>query len=299
MRDKGDLPAAIANYRKAILLKPDSSDAHADLAFTLKRVDRLPEALKEVAKAVQLSPGLARAEFYYGEILTQRGNSAAALPHYERAARLSPNDVDFRLKFGVLLAQTNPGQGVQELQEAARLAPMRADVLNALGAALRRAGDEDQAKEAFRHSREVSATVAQRSEAVLDTNKAIDSLKKGQVPPAIEFLRAALAADPEFADANHYMGIAQSAQQNWAEANRAFNAAVQESPSNPEIHFNFAISLEKQGDWEGAARELQSAVDLRPGQVPVMCQLAGALSHAGQTERARAELDQVKEIGIL
>jgi Flp pilus assembly protein TadD len=72
---------------------------------------------------------------------------------------------------------------------------------------------------------------------------------------------------------------------------------VQESPSNPEIHFNFAVSLQKQGDWDGAAREFQSAVDLRPGQVPVMCQLADALSRAGQIERAQAELQRAKELG--
>jgi Flp pilus assembly protein TadD len=196
-----------------------------------------------------------------------------------------------------VLVQTDPAAAVRELEEAARLAPQRADILSALGAALRRVGDEERAKEVFRQSREVSAAVAQRSEATLETNKAIDSLKKGQVLPAIDSLRAALAADPDFADANHYMGIAQSAQQNWPEANRAFNAAVQENPSNPEIHFNFAVSLRKQGDWEGAAREFQSVVDLRPGQVQVMCQLADTLLRAGQTERANAELERVKEFG--
>jgi Tfp pilus assembly protein PilF len=227
----------------------------------------------------------------------QMGDRTGALPHYQRASQLSPRDAEFRLKYGSLLAEKSPSDGVRELEQAAQLAPDRPDILTALGTALRRAGDQEQAAEVFRRSRAASTAVSQRSEAMSDTDKAIDSLKKGQVPPAIEFLRAALAADPNFADANHYMGIAQSAQQNWSEANRAFNAAVLESPSNPEIHFNFAISLEKQGDWEAAAREFQSAADLRPGQVPVMCQLAGALVRAGQTERAQAEMEKVKELG--
>ena len=115
---------------------------------------------------------------------------------------------------------------------------------------------------------------------MLATNTAIDSLKKGQIAPAIESLRAALADDPDFAEANHYMGIAQSAQQNWPDANQAFNEALQDSPSNPMIHYNFAIALEKQGDWTGAAREFQSVLSLRPAQVQTMCQLAEALKRA-------------------
>ncbi len=149
----------------------------------------------------------------------------------------------------------------------------------------------------FRQSRDAAAAASRRSEAILATNTAIDSLKKGQVAPAIESLRSALASDPDFAEANHYMGIAQSAEQNWQEANRSFNAAVQQSPSDPSIHYNYAVSLEKQGDWNNAAREFQTVLSLRPGQVQTMCQYADALMHAGQTELAKAEWQHAKELG--
>ncbi len=161
MRDKGDLPAAVDNYRKALALKPDSADAHADLAFTLKRMDKLKEALAEISTSVKIAPDVARAQFYYGEILAQMGDSAGALPHYKRAAQLSPHDVDFQLKYGTMLAESSPSEAVPVLQEAARLDPNRPDILNALGAALRRAGDQKQAAEVFQRSREASANVTQ------------------------------------------------------------------------------------------------------------------------------------------
>jgi tetratricopeptide (TPR) repeat protein len=260
-------------------------------------MDRLKEALEEVSTAVRLAPDLARAQFYYGEILAQMGDSAGALPRYKRASELSPRDVDFKLQYGTRLAENSPREAIPVLEEAARLDPRRPDILNALGAALRRTGDQEQAAEVFRRSREASAAVTNRTEAVLKTNSAVESLKKGQVAPAIESLRAALAADPDFADANHYMGIAQSAQQNWPEANRAFSAAVQASPENPQIHFNYGVSLEKQGDWTNAARQFQVVVSLRPAEVQARCQLADALLHAGQTEQAQAELQNAKELG--
>ena len=37
------------------------------------------------------------------------------------------------------------------------------------------------------------------------------------------------------------------------DGNRAFSAAAQADPANPDIHFNFGVALEKQGDWAGAA----------------------------------------------
>ena len=92
MRDKGDLPAAIESYRKALALEPSSGSAHADLGFTLKRSDRLKEALPELATAVCLAPDLARAHFYYAEALAQSGDHPAALVHYEQAARLTQAD---------------------------------------------------------------------------------------------------------------------------------------------------------------------------------------------------------------
>jgi Tfp pilus assembly protein PilF len=162
---------------------------------------------------------------------------------------------------------------------------------------LRRTGDQQQAAEVFKRSREATANGAQRTEAIEKTNVAIESLKKGQIAPAIESLRAALAADPDFPDANHYMGIAQSAQQNWPEANRAFSAAVQASPANPQIHFNYGVALEKQGDWNNAARQFEVVISLRPEEVQARCQLADSLLHAGQTDRAHAELQNAMELG--
>jgi Tfp pilus assembly protein PilF len=246
---------------------------------------------------LRLGPEVARTHYYLAEVLLQMGDSAGALKHYERAAHLSPRDVEFRLKYGIQLAQKSPKEGAVELREAARLDPKSSEILSALGAALRRSGEAQEASEVFRRSREASAAAARHSEATLETNKAIELLQKGRVPEAIEALRTALAAQPDFAEANHYMGIARSAEKNWMEANRAFSAAVQARPGNPEIHFNFGVALEKQGDWMGAAREFENVVSLRPGQAQAACQMASALLRAGESDRAKTALQRAKELG--
>jgi protein O-GlcNAc transferase len=298
MRDKGDLPAAIENYKLALTLEPDSGSARADLGFTLKRSDRLKEALTELSAAVSLAPDLARAHFYYAEALAQSGEASGALMHYERAATLSPRDAGFRLSYGLALVEKSLPAAIAELKGAAGLAPGRADILTALATALRKNGETEESAKVFRQSRDASATASRYSDAVLNTNRAIELLKKGSVDAAIDALKTALAAVPNSADANHYMAIAQSARQNWTEANRAFRAAVEAGPLNPDIHFNYGVALERQHDWAAAVNQFETVVSLRPAHGQGRCMLAEALAHAGEADRSGKTLEQARQLGF-
>jgi Tfp pilus assembly protein PilF len=291
MREKGDLEAAISYYRQALQIEPNSASAHADLGFTLKRSDRLTEALDEVRIALRLDPRLARAHFYCAETLLQSGNSEAALDEYQQAAQLSPTDVEFRLKYGVALADKAPEDAVAVLKETAEQHPKTPEVFTALGTVLRKQGDSAGAAIAFRRAKELSGNAANRSEAVLQTNRAIELLKQGKLAPAIEALELALT------EANHYMGIAQSAEARWPEADQAFRHAIQSDPSNPDIHYNFGVALEKQRDWSAAAKEFDAVIALRPGHAEATCRLADALFRSGDEIRGAKALTQAKELG--
>ncbi len=225
------------------------------------------------------------------------GQSEAALPEYEAAARLSPKDVEFRVKYGTALAKTRPKDAIGELRRAVELDPNNYVTRQALGMALRRAGDLNAAELEFRRAVELSAAADKHTEAVLLTNKAIEQLKKGNVSQAVEALRAALAAEPSFAEAHHYLGIACGATGKWDDANREFNAALQKKPSDPEIHFNFGVALARQRDWQGAVREFSSVTVTRPGHAQAHCWLAEGLSRIGDQQGAQRELAQARNLG--
>jgi Tfp pilus assembly protein PilF len=257
----------------------------------------LQEALAELHKAVRLSPELARAHFHLAETLTQTGEYEAALPEYEAAARLSPKDVEFRVKYGTALAKNRPQDAISELRQAIELDPNNYVARQALGMVLRRMGDIEGSTFEFQRATELSAAADKQAEAVLQTNKGIEYLKKADSSQAIEALRSALAADPDFAEAHHYLGIAFSTTGKWGEANREFAAALQKRPSDPEIHFNYGVSLIRQGDLQGAIREFSSVIAITPRHPQAHCWLADALSRVGDKARSQSELEVARELG--
>src|SRR5207247_10235430 len=91
----------------------------------------------------------------------------------------------------------------------------------------------------------------------------------------------ALAIEPALAVAHHYRALALSSAGRFEEANQDFAEALRQSPSDPEIHYNFGVVLNAQSDWHDAAREFSMVINLRPEYPQAACSLAKALLQPG------------------
>jgi DNA-binding winged helix-turn-helix (wHTH) protein/Flp pilus assembly protein TadD len=84
-------PQALAAARKAVDLDPQSSEAHASLAFALfYGMWDAPGAEREFRRAIELNPNNAVAHHWYATYLSVVGENAAALDEIERAQTLDP-----------------------------------------------------------------------------------------------------------------------------------------------------------------------------------------------------------------
>ncbi len=89
---RGDIPAAIKEYRKVIELRPNLADAHSNLAVALKKQGDLDAAAISLNKALELKPDNVGALTTRGSIFAELGKWTDARRDFEQALKLSPGD---------------------------------------------------------------------------------------------------------------------------------------------------------------------------------------------------------------
>jgi Tfp pilus assembly protein PilF len=163
---------------------------------------------------------------------------------------------------------TRPKESVIELRSALEIQLNNPIIHQTLAMALRRTGDIPGATAEFKLAQQETDQENNHTAAVRDTNTGIASLRKGDVQDAIKELRSAVASEPDFADANHYLGIALSADTQYRAA-REYKIAINLRPSHPMAHGALADAMAHLGDPAASKSELVLAREYGT------CQLAG------------------------
>ncbi len=176
----GDWDHAIAEYRHAMELIPDDSQAMAGLALCLLEAKRYDEAVRTYERVGELVPGdplphekvaeiyefmgrtadAAVKYAYVGEIYFSRNDIGRALPNWQQAVHLDPNLPQPHLRLAVLYEkkrETLP-HAIYEYLEVARLLQAR--------------GQNDRAEQALQRARKLDPLNS-------DVRNAQDDLKRG------------------------------------------------------------------------------------------------------------------------
>ena len=154
----GQLPGAVAQYRKAIALSPDYPDAHNNLAAALVQSRREDEGIAEFRRAVALKPDFAEAQAGLGGALAQKGRVDEAIPHLQKGVELSPRNPGARANLCLALSLAGrPQEAIPHAQEAVSLSngqnPLFLDLLGRLYA---QAGRLSEAIETTRRALDVA-----------------------------------------------------------------------------------------------------------------------------------------------
>jgi len=94
---------AEAGFRRALECDPNLAEAHSNLASCLHEQGRIEEAEASCRRALALNPRLAAAHSTLGAVLTNQSRLPEAVAAYGRALDLAPTNLEFRLKFHLLL----------------------------------------------------------------------------------------------------------------------------------------------------------------------------------------------------
>lgn len=143
---KGQLDAAIAEYREAIRLRPDNAEAHISLGAALEKKGDLKGAGNEYLEALRLDPKNAAAHVGMGNVLVLEDNDYldGEIAEYQEALRLDPKNAKAHLGMGNSLQKFKKDEdgAIKEYREALFLEPENSEAHEYLGMALGAKGDQ-------------------------------------------------------------------------------------------------------------------------------------------------------------
>jgi len=176
----------------------------------------------------------------------------------------------------VLAARGELDAAERHYREALRLNPGFAEAHNNLTGILVARGRLDEAAEHNSGGARLNAAY----------NLGVIAAAQGRLDAAAEYYRAALKANPDFAEAHGNLGGILARQGRFDEAAGHYRAALRANPDFALAHYNLAGLLAARGETEAAAGEYLEALRISPNLAEAHNNLAGLL--AAQGRRAEA-----------
>lgn len=284
----------------------------------------LSEAERQAARAMTLAPGDPAARLLAGLVKHRQGEHEQAVQFLSGVPDRSD---DARLALAASLLETGRAdRAYEELKPVA--GRMRDDgrALALLGSAAAGAGDLEAARAALEQAialrpddaglhRRLGLVLTQRDKAAgpeaIAALKQAHELDPGDLRIAEELFGMMLATErmeeagavaavvqdrhPEKARGHVMQGLA-LADGDPLGAARAFRAALEKDPADPDAATNLAALLVREGDREAARTVLTGAIEARPRNVALMLRLAELEQALGRRAEARTLLERAHQI---
>ncbi len=224
--NSGQRDAAIADYRRALAIRPDYLNANNNLGHALAEGGRPAEAIPLYRTALKSNPDHLEVRNNLANALSDLNQLAEAMEHYEFVLARRPNHANALNGSAVALAMQNRlPEAKARLELSLRVAPDNPSAHNNLGNVCSMLGQPD---EAIRHYRRAT------------------ELKPNE-PQAFMMIGSLLVQQEKF-----------------AEAAESFKRALAINPANPDAHANLGFAFARLGRREEAQRALRTALHQRP-----------------------------------
>jgi protein O-GlcNAc transferase len=216
---QADLDHAIEQFRAGLAVEPGNPQLHYDLGLAFKLKDNVPSAIQELEQAAKLDPALPDPSYTLGVLYMQLGRFNESQAELEKATTLRPDHGDAWAMLGNVYKQNDqPKKAIVALRRAIELLPDQPSPHITLAAILIREGDTAGAAAERKKAADLSrvAISRQRANFALDSGRLL--LQRGQLAEATTQLQAAVAADPNYAEAHAALADALALQGRTADA---------------------------------------------------------------------------------
>jgi len=126
----GQLDEAVADFSKAVALKPSFAEAFLNLGIAQLQQGHLDDAVTALSKSISLKPGLRGANLFLGIARYRKNDYAQAIPSLRRETRIDAANADAWMWLGVVQLAAGDATGASAtLDKAAMLSPNNVDIL--------------------------------------------------------------------------------------------------------------------------------------------------------------------------
>jgi len=270
--------------KKALAADPNGADTLRVWGRWLFQQKRYAEAEATFKKAVAAGPEAVDTRLNLGEVqLRGLKNAKAAEATFRSAVEKNPRHVGAQLALAAALAvQGRAGDAVAAFEQAVRIAPSDPEPLLSLARYQASRGQIDTALAVLDR---LIAAIPSAGQAYLDRGDLLE-LKSDLAGAMNAYQAMTKAVPPPTSAAGHFrLATLHEAQQQWAQAESAYRAAIQAEPDFYAAHNNLAYMLaERRQQLDEALRLATRAVSLAP-------KVATGLDTLGWVQRARGNLD--------
>jgi tetratricopeptide (TPR) repeat protein len=279
--DKGELPAAIIEYRNAVDIDATFGAARKRLAEAYAKAGDGGRALEEYVRAADLLPQDADVQVTAGAYLLGARRAEDAVARADAALKLQPENIQAQLLRGNALAGLSSfDEALEAIEGAIKLDPSRASSYTNLGVVEMRRGRADQAEDAFKRA----VALAPKT---VETHLALGNYywAAGRAKEAEQSFQTALTIDQNNAAANRILAALMIATNRRAEA-EAYLVRVANSSKDPSGTFALADYYVLVGRSKDAVARLEVLKKDLPGIPQIDLRLARARATAGDTAGA-------------
>ncbi|MCE2540199.1 MAG: tetratricopeptide repeat protein [Acidobacteria bacterium] len=283
----GDYPDAAAPcFRRAQAFAPADYRWSYYLAHVAIRRGDLQEAAGWLERVLRIEPADLATIVWLVHVYVDLDRPAAAEPLLDRAQALHPQAAALLYEGGrAALAVRDYPRAVERLEAALALDTSATVIHYPLAMAYRGLGDLDRAREHL--SRSGSRTGA--------------GYAAGAAVSMADPLMAVLTTALRSPQAHRDLGIQASAREDWPEAARQFESAVEMAPENAAMRLNLGTALIRTGAARAASGQLEAAVAIDPRLAAAHYLLGTLLERSGRDadaiERFRAAATYDETLG--
>jgi len=278
----GRTSEALANYERALQLKPGFATAVYNKACIILEQGQASAAVELFDQALRLNPLYTKALKGKADALMQTGQSAAALPLYEEAFKLRPDDAGAARGLGIaLLAARRFSDAIAPLDSALRIDPRDGEAHSGLGHAFWQVGQVEMAVSHFEAAVRLQPDFEQ---AHYDYARAL--ARTGRLQDAIGEYQKAITQKPDDVRAYYNLGNVYAQTGQLRQAVAAYEDALKYRPDYPEAHNNCGTILRRLGRIEEARAHYRLALQYRPDYPQARRNLA-ALVESGDVPAIR------------